>query len=276
MKIGVFYHHLQDAAVQQGWETEEALSRARSLGIEGVDINFDAGEDPCALKKRLDAAGLEAVSLYSRFRFGESPEEEHAHRFADAASYLGAQRLLCIPGFLESDSDRIAQLERMRENLRALCVYARERGITVTLEDFDRDSAPYADTRGLLYFLDAIPELGLTFDTGNFRFAGEDVCAAYDALRGRIVHVHLKDRAADGVWGGPATISRTGELLYPCAAGSGMLPLGAVIRRLRQDGYTGFVTIEHFRVRDVWTAVCRSAEWLEDRIRTESECEGTI
>ena len=57
MKVGVFYHHLQDAAAQQGRETGECLTWARALGIEGVDVNFDAGEDAGALKARLDGAG---------------------------------------------------------------------------------------------------------------------------------------------------------------------------------------------------------------------------
>jgi L-ribulose-5-phosphate 3-epimerase len=45
-----------------------------------------------------------------------------------------------------------------------------------------------------MWFMENVPGLGLTFDTGNFVLRECDVLEAYGLLSEYIVHVHCKDR----------------------------------------------------------------------------------
>lgn len=84
--------------------------------------------------------------------------------------------------------------------------------------------------------------LAVTFDTCHAGAARLDLVAAFQALRPVLANIHLSDRKASarGLVGG-----RIGSILTDHQMpGAGDLPLGALIRRLVQDGYTGPLTIE--------------------------------
>lgn len=86
------------------------------------------------------------------------------------------------------------------------------------------------------------PSLGAVWDPGNALFDPEGERPypdGYEALRPHIVHVHIKDARRD-----PAT--KTTEAV---ALGDGEVPYRDVFRRLHDDGYAGFVSLEtHYRV----------------------------
>ena len=66
--------------------------------------------------------------------------------------------------------------------------------ITVVIEDFDDRNSPIACVSGMKWFAEQVPGLCFTFDTGNFIIHGEDVFAAWEELKDKVVHVHCKDR----------------------------------------------------------------------------------
>ena len=134
------------------------------------------------------------------------------------------------------------------------------------LEDFDSADAPFGTSSQMLYFLQTIPGLKACLDTGNFEFFGEDLPDAYNRLKGRIVHVHCKDRTLsrpDALYGSHAV---DGRILYPAAVGEGFLPLEDVVKKLLDDGYKGGFSIEHFGSPDMLGDILRSAvnlnHWL--------------
>ena len=108
-------------------------------------------------------------------------------------------------------------------------------------------------------FLEACPELGCCFDSGNFLPAGEDVLQALDRLQGRVTHVHLKDRAFAPTFAQNGAAAQDGRLLYPAPVGQGDLPLGEVVSRLGQGGYQGTYTLEFY-------GSPRTLEFLQDSV----------
>ena len=66
--------------------------------------------------------------------------------------------------------------------------------ITVVIEDFDDRNSPIACVSGMKWFAEQVPGLCFTFDTGNFIIHGEDIFAAWEELKDKVVHVHCKDR----------------------------------------------------------------------------------
>ena len=138
-------------------------------------------------------------SIPSYFNFGRDRDvKRQALPTLEAAQYLGAKRLLVIPGFLDlSDSpeERESQTQAMVEGVAPAGGAGGSLRGALAMEEYDDPKAPFCNTTGVERFLEACPELGCCFDSGNFLPAGEDVLQALDRLQGRVTHVHLKDRA---------------------------------------------------------------------------------
>ena len=182
-KIATFYDHIVDVSRQESCSVVEALKLARELGVEAVEAsanNIVGREDE--MGQELAMADLSISSVPSYFDFGRDFDvERQALPIVEAAQYLGADRLLVIPGFFQegdSPEEREAQLEGMVEGVNRLADLAAGYGLSLVMEEYDSEAAPFSSAAGMRYFLDRCPGLACAFDTGNFRFAGEDLLEA--------------------------------------------------------------------------------------------------
>jgi hypothetical protein len=71
----------------------------------------------------------------------------------------------------------------------------------------------------------------VNFDTSNCAAAGYDVLLAYDMMAPRVRSVHLSDYGGD----------RSRQHLIP---GSGLLPIGALLTRMKESRFDGPITLE--------------------------------
>ncbi len=263
MMISIFLSHLYSIAEQKGCTAAEAMREALGCGITRVEADF-AQADGCEeeLNALLKQNGLQVGGMYGFFDFAHCDEEERAARFVRCAARMGAASIMPLPGTFLPDEDRAAARERMACGLRALCRKAADAGIPTVLEEVGMPDKAPGRTAELMWFLRRIPELGCTFDTGNFYYHDEDVLAAYDALRGRVAHVHLKDHLPEPLLGESGAASDAGRVFYPAPIGHGVLPLAQIVTGLLADGYRGIFAIEHFGAKDQSLFMHRSAEWL--------------
>lgn len=270
-KIATFYDHILDIARQEHLFTVDALEKARELGVELVEVsaNHVVGRED-ELGQELAYADMGLSTIPSYFDFGRDRDvKRQASPLLEAAQYLGCPKLLVIPGFWEevsSPQEREEQTARMVEAVAQLADLALDYGVSLVMEEFDSALSPIATQEGVLRFLEGCPALSCAFDTGNFRFAGQDVLLAYEALRGRIGHVHLKDRAYTQRNGEEAKVALDGVPLYPAPVGGGDLPLEEIVARLKQDGYQGAYTIEHYGAAHPWEYLQRSVEWVKSQL----------
>lgn len=267
MQISVFYNHIVTASGQTGLPVPEVLKQAREFGISAVELDLDEVlPNPQGMKELLEQAGISVASMYAFFDFGNAPGVEPGLKFIDTAAYLGAGKVLVIPGFIDEAAgkeDREHALRGMAAALKELCDYAEHKGITVTLEDFDDSRAPFSTSDELLWFMEQIPKLGCTYDTGNFIYRGEDELLAFEKLKSRIVHVHCKDRSLEEHSGEKPKISTNGTRLFPSPVGSGCIPMAEIANRLKTIGYGGTLAIEHFDAADQLAYMEKSAAWLQ-------------
>lgn len=270
--ISTFYDHILDISTQLSVSTAEALQEARSLGVSQLEVSFHNGDGHAqALSRELSAAGMGVSAIPSYFSFGRDPDvPAQAQPAFRLAKELGADRLLVIPGFVQGGPKEAAvQTEAMTAAVARLGEMADKEGIRLTMEDYDNASAPFSTSAGMLRFLAACPQLTACFDTGNFRFMGEDTLSAYKALGGKIGHVHLKDRAYSPAWGDEGVQAADGVSLYPSPVGAGEMPIARVLDLLQADGYEGSYTIEHYGARDMLGCLKASAAWLRPRLGLE-------
>ena len=103
-------------------------------------------------------------------------------------------------------------------------------GLTLGLENEHAcNVATGAETRWVLDRATS-PALGVIWDPGNEAAMGsEPFPGGYEQVRGRVVHVHLKDMDVDGNW---------------TRMGAGVIDYAGQFRALARDGYDGFLSLE--------------------------------
>jgi len=279
LKLSVFYDHAVQAARQSGQPIEKVLAAFKRAGIDAVEMDYETARGQIlSIGGLLGEAGLEISGFYYNHNFNWNPSIESSKEMVDLASTLDVHRILMVPGFLDEEDvpalngvhndyqktaaymDGDSEIQNMKQALTDLSAYARKRGVILSLEDYDLITSPYSQINELLWFIGKVPGLGITFDTGNFAFSKEDSLLAFEALKDHIVHVHLKDRAH--LVGGSPADNRT--FLAPAPVGDGYLPVGLLIRRLKQIGYDGYLVIEHFDLKDELDSVLRSAAYVKN------------
>ncbi len=264
MKLSVFYDHIRRAAAEKGFSIEEMLTHVRDLGITGIDIDFDTLlREENWLPEALHHAGMTVALICNGYDFATRPVREEDYEIYRLAKRCGCAAVMPIPGLFDPNAPREPQRESVLADMRAMADYGRTLGIATVMEDFDNPLSPCFDLAGLQRLFDAVPAIGCNFDTGNFLPAGEDLLTCFAALRGRVAHVHLKDRrltAENGEPAGPAMPD--GRRLYPSVVGDGVLDIAAVVRGLKADGYDGFAAIEIFGVASLFDGIGRSVAFL--------------
>lgn len=271
VRIATFYDHILDIARQENLFTVDALKLARELGVEAVEAsanNVLGREDE--IGQELAMADLEISAIPAYFDFGRDGDvERQASPVLEAAQYLGAPKVLVIPGFFGKEDppeEREIQTVRMEEGINRLADLALNYGVSLVMEDFDSELAPFSTMEGVRRFLDRCPGLSCAFDTGNFRFAGQDAREAYGLLRDRIGHVHLKDRAYVQSNEEEPKVAVDGTALYPAPVGSGDLPMEELLALLKRDGYDGTYTVEHYGSNRTLEYLRSSVEWVKNQL----------
>lgn len=266
--IATFYDHILDISRQESCLVPEALEKVRKLGVTALEVSFANTEGRAReIAGELAAAGMGITTMPVFFNFeSDTDVGAQAERVFDAAETIGAKTLLVIPGFVPEGADREECTHQMVECTRRLFELADKSGLSLTMEDFDNECSPISDSSGLLKFMDAVPGLSACFDTGNFYFAGEDALKAYERLRERIGHVHLKDRAETTDFGAEQRTAVDGSPIHPSPVGAGVIPMEELLARLKADGYGGAYTIEHYGAEPMLECLRRSVEWLLPRL----------
>ena len=267
MKLSVFFDHILQAREQTGKSVEELLTGVRTVGIEAVEINLNYLCGHSEVWDALKTAGLGISCIYEFYDMGRCDESEKVRRHVDTAVKAGAKRILVVPGFLSGEDslqmqkampvqenivgffETNSEIKCMAEGLAFAAKYGKEKGVTVTVEDFDGVDSPLAGMYGIRWFLQQIPELMYTLDTGNFLFYGEKVLDAFELLKERIAHVHCKDRQP--------------ETNVSVQIGTGDIPFAEVLEKLKKQNYNGFLAIEHFDVAGQEECIKGSAEFLK-------------
>ena len=228
-----------------------AAALARAYGLSGLEIRsaFDRDAyhltvaDVSAIRDAARAEGLEVCAIAPPFFKSDLGDETatQAHldglrRAAEAANALGAK---IVRGFGFWRGPGEVPYARIAEEIRRAIPILEAADMTLALENDPSVFTP--DGRTLAKLVEAVrhPRVGALWDPGNVIFDSGEVPYpdGYRALRGKIVHVHLKD--ARRVGGKPEAV----------AFGAGAVDYEGQLRALRDDDYAGWLSVEtHYRL----------------------------
>ena len=242
-RAATFFHHITQASKERDETLGDTIDWVLKLGYEAAELDADDLTGTELLKKK----GMQVSSIYRNYRWQDEIDTGSMEDHISIALRLGASRIMAIPGFYSGDAGtKDRELENMHEGMRKLAALAKENGLILTIEDYDNVYSPIATMEGMNTFLEAVPDLWVTLDTGNFLFSAQDALVAEQMFLPRIKHVHLKDRLWSKSGEGDILECTDGRILYPCAVCDGDIAMGEVLRILAGSGYDGYVVTEFF------------------------------
>ena len=265
----------------------EWIDLAATLPVDGVEwySGFLEMEDRAQwepLRDKAKAAGLEIPMLCA------SPDFTHPDRdfrleqinkqkgWIDMAHALGAGYCRVLSGQRRPELGEDEGIELAAECIRACLPYARERGITLNLENHYKDDfwefPEFVQFMGLFCkLMDRVddPNFGVNYDPSNAILAGDDPIELLRKIAHRVVTMHASDRflvegtledlraEESGVEGYARRLSH-GEI------GKGLNDYDMIFRILRNAGFDGWISIEDGV--DGIEQLRRSAEFLRGKI----------
>lgn len=264
-KISVFAVHIGTIAQQENISFTEAAIKLREMGYAGADVypyqenvipvldSLGFGHS-CAIVhiNYLGAEHVDSIDASSQrgfFRAGWGDLEKAAIDFVKRHDY---PHLMLVPNVLPQNATP-EDAEIVRRHVTAFADRCQAEGIDLVVESFDNEASLCYGTERLQDLLGRSKSLGVAFDIGNFTFAGEDPVAAFETLKDRVRHVHIKDRASL-------------EDMTPVPAGTGCSKISTVLKRMEDLGYDGWYTVEIFgskqMLKDLEVAYSNVASFL--------------
>jgi sugar phosphate isomerase/epimerase len=230
-----------------GWTLEQAVDAARQYGYEGLELRLLDGE---LLRPDLDVearrrvralctdAGLPIVCVDTSVRIAQPDAALRADQIRDGLAFLELAAgwdapLIRVFGSPPADTDPTAARAAAIECLAPLAERGRTLGVAVALETHDAfsSSASVADVLAQV----PGPSCGALWDTLHPFRVGDTLGQTIENLRGRLLHVHIKDgrRPADGGPNWDLTL-----------LGAGEVPMRDILGALRAVGYDGWLAVE--------------------------------
>ena len=183
-------------AIEIGWMKDSKVRSAVKEIINACHIKVGYGAQSALLLGKLDLNSLDENS--------RSKAVDQLKACVDEASELGAQRVAFLSGKDPGEADRPKALDLLIKSVKEVCAYAHEKGISMTLETFDRSidkkcligpsdiAADFADIIRKDY-----PDFGLLYDLSHMPLLSEKPETSLLPLKEYLVHIHVGNCVVD-------------------------------------------------------------------------------
>ena len=116
--------------------------------------------------------------------------------------------------------------------------------LTLTVEHYGADQrAPFRISDDVNEAVRAVPDLRITYDSGNVWFGGENPVDGFLRSKENIVHVHFKDWKP-AIDSRNALIAADGKKYVMTSLGRGLVDHISILQAMQQSHYTGYVDLE--------------------------------
>lgn len=233
-------------------DVERAYRDVAELGYLGFEtfgsFILEWNQRPGGYSQLITRYGIPTVAAYcSRQWIGSDTaagDISLACRQADALKEIGGECLVVACARRSGPAYTTDELRRLADALNTVGEYVRSIGLRL---GFHPHTGTPVETRSEIDALLALVDptlVGFAPDTGQIAKGGSDVLEVLAAYGPRVTHVHLKD------WGGTRDVdARSGEVdatgyVNYVPAGTGVLPIRAIVDRLVAIGYTAWLNVE--------------------------------
>ncbi len=234
---------------------EEGLRHYKALGLKTAQVSDEFEHMPDITAKELkaifDRVGIDpvchtvvcSVAAKEPERYEEGLKE--LRKAVQEAYELGCSMIMVVPNpaDIHDLSEKPAAAERIIDTLNMICDEAEPLGITITIENFSSQKAPFQTPEECLHILKNVPKLKFVFDTGNFYWPKTDLLKAWEQLKDYTIHFHVKDwTLVDKEIGIPAPNE---EYLCSVCPGKGITQTAEILDKIAADGFRGSLVAEY-------------------------------
>lgn len=283
------------------YSLDEAIALFAKIGLDGIEVIVQTDGYRCAvplaatdaevlsLKDKVQRAGLLVAGLTPYLSQYNALDERvrqkecaDLKRIIEMAALLDCHHIRVYGGKLvdgETDQDG-KRLKALVKSMRECGDYAAGHDVKLCLENhFSTMTTTATKTAEVLNAIDH-PYVGALYDQANIAFfPAEEYEEAIEVQKSKIFFVHCKDLVYRG--GSPqepkfamlASIAESERTVHSRVPGEGILDWPAILRRLKEIGYDGWVSLEYERrwqqvdLPDASVGMARGAEYIRDIIR---------
>ena len=231
------------------WTFDQILDNYAALGIEGIEVrgiegNVEPDKIPYFTEEqkeetlaRVAAKGLKFIGFGTSASFHDAAKLQSnidACKVAvDVCQRMGIPAVRVFGNNCPEGEGREETLKRIGEGIREVCRYANDKGVRINLEIHGTINT--VDTVApIIEIASSEPSFGILWDVQHSdKTVGDDFEEFYQTVKPYLRHVHIKDHL------------RASEPPFKLVAvGEGDIPLKKIIRRLLDDGYDGYFSLE--------------------------------
>ena len=190
--------------------TDDFFTAIEVTWIQDPKVRKEAGELLAASQLEV-AFGAQPLFLTTKLDLNSLDEGERAKAVAqlkmgiDQGQELGAKRVAFLSGWDPGEDKRKEATDKLVDSIVEACGYAKEKGISLTMETFDRDvdkkclmgpndeSVAFAERIRKAGF----PDFGLTVDLSHFPLQYESTRDALHTVKDHLVHAHMGNCVLD-------------------------------------------------------------------------------
>ena len=178
-------------AVEVTWINDPKVRKEAADLLAASQLEVAFGSQPMFLTTKLDLNALDSSE--------RAKAVEQLKKGIDQAQELGAKRLAFLSGWDPGPEKRSEATECLFESIVEACGYAKEKGISLTMETFDRDvdkKCLMGPNTECVAFAKRIreagfPDFGLTVDLSHFPLQFEATRDALHTVQDYLVHAHM-------------------------------------------------------------------------------------
>ena len=217
VKLGVATYSFRE------FQRDLCIKNVRKLGIQYVDVkefHLSQSDSPTQLaagRAQFDKAGLKVIGGGNISL--QEPDEAGLRRHFEYAKACGFPMMICAP---------------RHENLSIIEKLAKEFDVRIAIHNHGPEDKNFPTPSSVLSAVKNMdPRMGLCLDIGHTSRTGEDIVEAIASAGPRLFEIHMKDLRD----------ARVKESQVP--VGDGVLPIPAIFRQLKKQGYQGVCSLEY-------------------------------
>jgi len=232
------------------WKEEFSIKKlcefTKNLGLDGIDWVTTYGYKPEEIKKIMDDYGLKTIcyTFFADINFKEKRLRQKGideiKRGIEIALIFGTDKIMLpIPG--KKEYTREESRKNVIEGLKEAIKEGEKYNIKITVEHFPDINGPFLVSDDINFAIKEIPELRVTFDSGNVILGGEKPEDAFINNQKYIIHCHFKDWiiSEDG------RVGIDGRKYKPALVGEGIIDYIKLVEVMKKYNYDGYINLEY-------------------------------
>ncbi len=277
MKVSVMSHCFYKEFEKKKITMNEFIKYCSDLKVDGVELSDHHMEDSdfIDLQSKLEDSNLELPSYIIVTDFVQTDDKtrdkvvQDVIRRIDRASLFNAKHIMISPGGPKEGLSNEQVRALMTDGLLKVSEHAARKNMILSMENHGGHANLRGKPEHMLEFASNVPLMNIAYDDGNYVLAGADTLAALDELYEKTVHVHLKDYMLldDDLNTNEVKGNKKISKYSGVAIGEGIVPTFEVLKKLKKNNYTGYISIEYIGKMTPEEGIKRSYENILNLIK---------